>query len=155
MTNTKRISLLLLIGSLAIAVGSLLPLPAQAQSCPYTTINVGSYAFHGHGFANHGQPEFPVPAGAALPVALQGDITFNEDGSISGKQRAAVGGQIGPGASFTGNYTLNSDCSFTVTRILPCGCEIQWRIEVVNGGAELLFLYLEPGVTLEGSIIRQ
>ena len=95
MTNTKTRRLLLLIGSLAIAAGSLPSLPAQAQSCPNSTINVGTYAFHGHGFANHGQSEFPVPAGAALPVALQGNITFNEDGSISGKQRAAVGDRSG------------------------------------------------------------
>lgn len=155
MTNRNIMKRSLLLFACLSLAGVLLSAPAQAQSCPYTTINVGSYAFHGNGFANHGQPEFSVPAGSSPPVALQGNITFKEDGSISGKQRAAVGGQIGPGATFTGSYTLNSDCSFTVTRVMPCGCEVQWRIEVVNGGAELLFLYLEPDVTLEGSIIKQ
>jgi hypothetical protein len=155
MTSRNRTRSLLLFGCLSLAACILLAAPARAQACDYTTITPGDYAFHGHGFSNHGQAEFPVPAGPALPVAIQGNITFNGDGTVSGKQRAAVGGQIGPGATFTGNYTLNNDCSFTVTRVLPCGCQVQWRIEIVNGEAELLFLYLEPGVTLEGSIIKR
>ncbi len=153
MTNRNRRSPLLVIAGLVVAASILLAVPAQA--CDYATITAGDYAYHGHGFAYNGQPEFSVPAGAALPAAVQGSITFYDNGTISGKQKVAVGGQIGPGATFTGTYTLNDDCSFTVTRVLPCGCEVKWRIEVVNGEAELLFLYLEPGVTLEGSIIKR
>jgi hypothetical protein len=137
-----------------VAAAILWALPAQA-ACDNSTIN-GSYGFHAHGFGANGMPEAPVPAGGSLPGAIQGDITFDGNGNIThGTQKVSAGGTQITISGITGTYNVNPDCSGTVTRVFPQGFRIRWAIEVVNGGAEILFLYLEPGVTIEGTIVKR
>lgn len=155
MTSRNRVKLLTVLMGLAFAAGTLLAAPAAAQTtCNNGTLS-GGYAFHAHGFAEQGQPEFPVPVAAALPVALQGNIAFDGNGNITnGIQKNMVGGHSG-GFPFVGSYTVNDDCTGTITRVLPNGFHVHWRIEVVKGGTEILFLYLEHEITIEGTIIKR
>lgn len=128
--------------------------PAQA-SCDNSTIS-GSYGWHAHGFGHNGMPEAPVPAGGSQPAALQGDITFDGNGNIThGTQKVSVGGTQVPTFTFAGSYSVDADCSGTVTRVITQGSNVTWSIEVVNGGAEILFLYREPGITIEGTMVRR
>jgi hypothetical protein len=54
------------------------------------------------------------------PVAGMGLITFHRDGSVDGKQTVSFNGIIAD-ETYSGNYTVNADCSgsFTVVVVSP------------------------------------
>jgi len=72
----------------------------------------GTYAFTGFGATFEGNA-LGFPAGA---VSTNGTATFYENGNSVVREVEVINGVLlNPAAEYTGTYTLNSDCTFTVT----------------------------------------
>jgi len=133
-----------LILSLVVVVCTvLLSSHAYAQACNATTL-AGSY---GYRFSALFAPPRPVNAllkmGSFIPGAQAGRIVFNpnsstsSDGTLAAFQEGNIGG-IPSGVSFTGSYSVNSDCTGTLNRNED-GTEFFFT--VVQGGAEIEFAF--------------
>ena len=112
---------------------------AYAQSgCSVATLT-GNYGFNNPGFvtANHSVK------GAEVPFASMGVAAFDGAGNVSGTYTLALKGEISSGNTFTGTYTVNSDCtgSTTVTGA-PSG-----NLVILGGGAEVFRIETTPGFT--------
>jgi hypothetical protein len=69
----------------------------------------GTYAYTAFGSTFEGNP-LGFPAGVA---STNGTITLDGEGNWSVKEVEVVNGQVvNPSATFSGTYTLNSDCTF-------------------------------------------
>jgi hypothetical protein len=69
----------------------------------------GTYAYTAFGNTFEGNP-LGFPAGVA---STNGTITLDGEGNWSVKEVEVVNGQVvNPSATFSGTYTLNSDCTF-------------------------------------------
>lgn len=127
----------------------------QAQGgCSNATLN-GSYRyiFSGSGFPAAG----PIrPTGAELPFAAAGIMAINGDGSLSGSDTASLTGNVLL-RSYTGTYTVNSDCtgSMTLNFCPPGSCLGPANIVVSPDGSEFLFINTIHGATVLGQFRKQ
>jgi len=109
MTRTHRwrigaglgIGIGLLTGCLAFAGSSLPQLPVVR--CRLSTLR-GQYVYTGQGKDNNGNL-----------VAESGWEIYNGDGTMNGMYSQSTNGTIISRDTYTGNYTVNSDCSGTLT----------------------------------------
>jgi hypothetical protein len=65
-------------------------------------------------FSRHDTGTVLAPAAAAGPFALVGTFTFDGNGGVTGAATSSQNGNIGQGTQ-TGTYTVNSDCTGTIT----------------------------------------
>jgi hypothetical protein len=128
--------------------------PALAQSpeggeCTRNDV-AGVYGFKGEGHA--------VAEAAGLPkgpIATVGIITFNRDGTFQTKQTISGNGVIYRDALYSGTYTVNPDCTFTMVdpTVHPSNPS-DYGVFVANH-SEFMFMSLIDGfaVTLSGKRI--
>jgi hypothetical protein len=127
-------------------------------TCDATTI-AGSYGFGFNLFFTTPpiQPKVPLHLDAFEPDALAGRIVFDPGTattppSISGFRAGNTGGRP-VSSTFIGTYSVNSDCTGTVSQVFPQTGIAQIReheIAIVQGGAEIEFANtvtspLQPG----------
>lgn len=96
--------------------------PSVYASCSSSTLAGNSYRFlaTGIGCTTNAQQPHPCPV---FPLASVGIITFNANGTVDGSDVHNVTG-LSCSRTFTGSYTVNSDCTGTLTQVyaLPtCG----------------------------------
>jgi hypothetical protein len=97
-----------------------LALPSvQAQSCGNGTLS-GTYRFlaNGIGCTTNAQQPHPCPV---FPLASVGIITFDGNGNLSGSDVHNVTG-LSCSRTFTGTYTVASDCTGTLTQVYTATC---------------------------------
>jgi hypothetical protein len=83
-------------------------------------------------------------------IAAVGPISFDGDGNTSATYSVNLGGTNFQG-SFTGTYTINDDCTGSITINLPVlGVSSSGRFVVVDDGGEAPFMGTDPGVTVTG-----
>lgn len=83
-------------------------------------------------------------------IAAVGPINFDGEGNTSATYSVNLGGANFQG-SFTGTYTVNEDCTGTITINLPLlGISSNGRFVVVDGGKEAPFMGTDTGVTVTG-----
>jgi hypothetical protein len=83
-------------------------------------------------------------------IAAVGPINFDGDGNTSATYSVNLGGTNFQG-SFTGTYTVNEDCTGTITINLPLlGKSSNGRFVIVEEGKEAPFMGTDPGVTVTG-----
>jgi hypothetical protein len=84
---------------------------AQAQTSPPTC---GPQTLHGlYVFATHG---WNIANGAAVPKAIVEGIEFNGDGTLTSPfATASINGAIIHSSAGAGTYTVNEDCTGTLT----------------------------------------
>jgi hypothetical protein len=122
----------------------LLPFHVHGQ-CSAATIQ-GNYGF---GFSSFFDNR-PGTLGQAIPNAQAGRISFtatsSTDGTLTGAQSGAVGGAPSD-FTFTGTYSVGSDCTGTVTRTLANGDVQVLAIAIVQGGVEIEFAFHSTSFT--------
>lgn len=104
MSTTKCLARLLL-GALVVTLSACAQLQTQ-QTCTTNTLK-GQYAFTGRGDIE------PVDPGVLR--MHYGIYVFDGSGTISGVQSSSRGGKIGRRETVSGTYTVDSDCTGTVT----------------------------------------
>ena len=118
---------------------------ADEDSCSVATLH-GTYATHAQGtFVGQLPPTFPAPP---LPFGEAGIVTFDGKGQItSGKLTVNLGGVVSPGVQVIASgssYTVNSDCTGTVTVQSNVGFAVHDAIVVTRGGRATVDVETDP-----------
>lgn len=84
------------------------------------------------------------------PLALQGLASLNGDGTgtLSATLMTLTSGPITFTSTIT--YTLNSDCTGTLTSVRSTGQTTHYNIVVVDKGKEINLLQIDPGAVVTG-----
>jgi hypothetical protein len=153
MTTLRKIAIL----AFAITFGATLVF-AQNPTCNAATIQ-GSYAIRTTiAFivitGNAGKSTMPVPATAALGIAGRYVFTATSDTegtlTVSG-QKGNFGGVPVDYPPMTGTYSVNPDCTGTITRT---SASCQWttlHIAIADGGKEIEFAIYDSSAPLTGN----
>jgi hypothetical protein len=138
MTNERKLATLITL-SVAAVCAVLTPTRAQA-TCDATTIE-GNYGFRLHELRSGSIP----PSGVLLSLgqfswgAFAGQMVFDPaTGTVTGFRTGNEGG-VALTNSFTSQstYSVDSDCTGTLTLVLDDGSSRAYQIAVVQGGAEI------------------
>ena len=106
--------------------------PAPAGACSDATLN-GTYASLASGWtllAADGSA-LPVPSPRSA-VAL---FTYDGAGGLTGSISSNAGGTVGH-STVTGTYTVNADCSGTLTQTNASGASTKQQLVITGGGSE-------------------
>ena len=110
------------------------------SGCSLASLN-GRYAIEGQGTVVAQLPGFPAPPAPQSEVAI---ATLNGAGSFSGSATLNVGGLVLNSVPFTGNYTVNSDCTGTATVNTSLGLTLHNAIVVIGGGQRFIETETDP-----------
>ncbi len=109
--------------------------------CSLATLN-GNYAVNVPGFISPGQSV----RGAEVPLAAVGVYTFDGFGNWSNNYTLAINGEISAGRISSGTYTVNSNCTGSITStagdFIP-----NFNIVIIGGGTEIFGIETTPGFT--------
>ena len=147
---TKRGVAVAAIAAITIAAGSYRPGQAQAGSrvCGAQSLQ-GSYVFSASGYN--------IVSGVPQPKALVEVISFNGDGTLTVPAvTVSVNGLIlrpGPG---TGDYTLDADCTGTITfHGAPPGAQPPaFDIVLAANGDTVWMIQTNPNTVMQGTAAR-
>jgi hypothetical protein len=133
--------------SFALAVAATLVVlianPAYAATCNNATLT-GSYGvITALGLNTPGQAKAFLPLGPDIPSAVVGVMTFDGTGSFTDIHTLVVNGVIFPGLSRPGTYTVNSDCTGSMSN----DHGINFNIVVVSGGTEIIGIVTNSSFT--------
>ena len=122
--------------------------PVHAQSgCSNATL-IGNYGFSFGGFQiQHGTQR-------SVPFYGAGLGTFDGRGNVSATFNFGVNGNITTNQPYTATYTVNSDCTGSVTATPESGGD-NFSFVIVGGGAEVLAVDISTGETLTADFKRQ
>ena len=87
----------------------------------------------------------------AGPVALQALVSFHGDGTATGVTTTLMTLTSGP-ITFTSTitYTLNSNCTGSLTVVRSTGQTTHYNMVVVDNGEEINLLQIDPGTVVTG-----
>ena len=137
----------------AIALGLAPTANAADKGCTNATLK-GTFSHIGSGVIT-------APPAAAGPIAGLGTQTFDGKGGVTGNAVASLNGNIISG-TFTGTYTVNPDCTGTITSQLSIGetTHIYFVLLWTTGStgttlSEFHFIGTDPGIVDTGIARRQ
>lgn len=110
------------------------PAANAAQRCTTDSLN-GNYGFTASGY-------FPNAAGNA-PIVATGVTTLDGEGNVTATVTASFNGDVQT-FPYTGTYSVNPDCTGSVTATPGSGLA-NFSIVVVRGGVEILGMDIDPG----------
>jgi hypothetical protein len=114
--------------------------------CSLATLN-GLYMFSQSGYTTSN--------GGLVPEGVTGKDIFHGNGKFDSLATISIGGDIIPGDAAPGTYTINSDCTGTVTVIMtPPVPDVHLDIFVAPDGSEFFTIQTDPGNVLSGTIQR-
>jgi hypothetical protein len=112
--------------------------------CSVATLN-GNYGFKNTGFTT---PSHSV-TGTEIPVAVLGLDMFDGAGNISVTNGTlAVKGKIFTGGTTSGTYTVNPDCTGSITYTAGVAAGETQNMVIVNGGTEIFGIDAVPSTTV-------
>jgi len=116
---------------------------ALAQGVMNCTLSIlkGGFAFEGGGFTS-----------ALVPVAFSGQGQSDGAGNLSGNETSSGGGTIFSGA-VSGTYTINSDCTGTVS-VLFNGQQDHSTFVLVNSGQSALQMQTDPETIITSTVTK-
>ena len=120
------------------------PVPGDSQTCTNASFT-GPYGYTITGLV--------MSNGGFYPVAESGTVTADGKGNLTGSDTFSSGGQIHSQA-FNGTYTINADCTGTVTTT-GSGSPSHFTIVAVNNGKEVLFIESDAMVAASGNAKQQ
>ena len=133
------VGLLVALGCLSLPWGR----AAQAEDlleCSLATLR-GTYIF--------GYEGFNLENGMPIPVAFAGQEVYYGDGTMTGVYSASVNGQITRNIPYTGTYTVNGDCTGTLTTTEEIGT-FHYDQFVGPKGDEFSWVATDPGIVAAG-----
>jgi hypothetical protein len=138
-----------------IGVGTLLSLGlltvGQARSwqqggpttCSLATLK-GLYMFAQSGYV--------TVSGNQVPQGVTGKAVFNGNGTFDSLATLSIGGNIIPDDAAPGTYTINSDCTGTVTVLMKAPTpDVHLDIFVAPDGGEFFTIQTDAGNVLSGT----
>jgi hypothetical protein len=113
---------------------------AEEESCSVASLH-GTYAIHAQGtIVGQLPPPFPAPP---FPFGEAGILKLNGAGRLSGKSTANLGGLVLQPTAM-GSYTVNSDCTGTITIQSSAGFVLHDSIVVTDRGRRTVEVQTDP-----------
>jgi hypothetical protein len=134
---------------LAIALIVSSPLTSHASACSNSTIR-GSYAYTIHG-------QVFLPNGPTLLINGLARTTFDGEGNLTELDAISANGNVAPGwVSNTGTYSVNPDCTGTITVTNGNQPLIHGQMIVAQSGNTIHEMLIDPGfaTTADGERIH-
>jgi hypothetical protein len=135
-----------------VALASVGPLVKQGYAgesrggCTLATLR-GLYMFAQSGYQ-------PVNGGL-VPLGVTGKDVFHGNGAFDSLATLSIGGTIVPGDAAPGTYTVNSDCTGTVTvHMTPPTPDVHLDIFIQPDGGQFFTIETDAGTVLSGTIQR-
>jgi len=119
--------------------------PVYASTgCTDATLT-GNYAFNFSGFGTRGSN----PKGNELPVGAVGVFTFDGAGNHSSSFTLVQNAVVSTGNTASGIYSVNSDCTGSITWTGGPAAGVTFNIAVNGGGSEFFGIETDPtaGIT--------
>ena len=118
---------------------------AEGQSCGLNSV-VGTYGVSGGG---------TVAVGTTHPVqdTEVGLLTADGNGNVVGSVTFSANGTL-LAATYTGMYTVNSDCTANASITDSLGEHLHETGVVLKGGAEIRFIGTDPGAEIARDAVR-
>jgi hypothetical protein len=114
--------------------------PAYAVNCNNATLT-GSYGvITALGLSTPG-PAKTINLSQDIPSAVVGVVTFDGTGSFTDVHTFVLNGVIFPGLSRPGTYTVNSDCTGSMSN----DHGVNFNIVIVSAGTEIFGIVTNPG----------
>jgi hypothetical protein len=139
------VATLVIIAAVAVVFGAVrTPIARAAPTCSVASLN-GNYLGN-----------FSGTSSSTGPFALQDLVIFNGNGTGNASltlTSETSGGPISFTATFT--YTLNSNCTGTLTALRSTGQTVHYDIVAVENATEVDFLQTDPGFVTTGVIKAQ
>lgn len=93
--------------------------------------------------------------GSLVPLGVTGKDVFHGNGAFDSLATLSIGGTIVPGDAAPGTYTVNSDCTGTVTvHMTPPTPDVHLDIFIQPDGGQFFTIETDPGTVLSGTIQR-
>ncbi len=125
------------------------PVVRADGGCSLASLN-GPYATEGQGTIVGQLPGLPAPPFPFGEVVLD---HFNGAGSFFGNASVNLGGVALP-VSFTGTYTVNSDCTGTVTVNTSLGLTLHNSMVVIGGGQRFILTETDPFAVIQRTGVK-
>ncbi len=121
------------VGVLAVGTGFANDENAGKAKCSEATLD-GTYLFAEDGVILTGNDQ--------IPFALAGYEVYDGNGKVRGVQSGNFGGEVSRKERFTGTYTVNADCTATVT--YPDGEPFRYDLFVAPDGSKFTLVQVNP-----------
>ena len=146
LTSVRNMARTVMVLALMVGIPGLLSAqPGHMVNCSAQTLR-GSYGFHFTGSA--------IGPNGAAPLAAIGVQTFDGSGKFTAVETISFGGQIGRGQSFSGTYTVNADCTGSMTAKFPNGFSGILDFVIVDEAKEILGIEADDGTAFSGVFKR-
>jgi len=114
-----------------------------SSTCSLATLQ-GLYMFSQSGYVTIN--------GSLVPQGVTGKSIFKGNGTFTSLATLSLGGNIIPNDAAPGTYTLNSDCTGTVTVLMTAPTpDVHLDIFVAPDGSEIFTTQTDPGNVLSGT----
>jgi hypothetical protein len=133
------VGLLVALGCLSLPWGRA-PRAEDVLGCSLATLR-GTYIF--------AYKQFTIENGTQIPAAFAGQEVYDGDGTMTGVYSASVNGQITRNVPYTGTYTVNADCTGTLTTTEELGT-FHYDQFVGPKGDEFSWVATDPGIVAAG-----
>lgn len=124
------------------------PTVYASSGCSVATLNA-DYAFTDSGFA-HPREAGIVPQAPEVPVAAVGVLMFDGAGNVSFPNLTLqINGSsvINSSSAGTGSYTVNSDCTGSISITSGSVAGVDFNMVIIGGGTEVFGTLTSPGNT--------
>jgi hypothetical protein len=154
-TDLKRSTVVLLVmaGLAALTGSNAFKLHANPQACT-TAILRGGYGAGTTGLINTSANPNDIRIRTFVPFAEAVYFLFDGNGNLSGSSTADFGGLISP-VTFTGTYTVNANCTGSLTVDAGASGIVHRDLVIVDAGKEVEFVSTDPGVVIAGYMKKQ
>jgi hypothetical protein len=124
--------------SVTVAFFLLTTLSAANAECSPITLK-GQYIFSGRGFVE--------PLAPTVQRVHSGIFVFDGVANLSGKETSSRAGSVASGQTLRGTYSLNADCTGTVTMdsLARPNLQTHWDIFVAGDGKKANMIRTDPG----------
>lgn len=137
---TMGVGLIMAVGLFTVGLSA--PQQAWGQSeCSLATLQ-GTYIFAYDGIQ--------LKDGKQIPFAQAGQETYNGDGTMTGVFSGNFGGEVVRNAPYTGTYTVNDDCTGSLTTTEETGVISHYDQFTGPRGDELSFVQTDPDFIAAG-----
>jgi hypothetical protein len=134
----------LVLGVLAVGAGYAKNENDARAKCSEATLD-GTYLFAEDGFI--------LTDNDQVPFALAGYEVYNGNGKVRGVQSGNFGGEVSRKEHFTGTYTVNADCTATVT--YPDGEPFRYDLFVAPDGSQFTLVQVNPSEWVSSGVEEQ
>jgi hypothetical protein len=138
------VSLVGVVGILAIGAGYAKDENAAKAKCSEATLD-GTYLFAEDGVILTGNEQ--------TQFAVAGYEVYNGNGKVRGVQSGNFGGEVSRKERFSGTYTVNADCTATVT--YPDGEPFRYDLFVAPDGSQFTLVQVNPSEWVSSGVEEQ